>query len=97
MITRRVWFFVLLIGLLVGAGVVWTAVMAHHGPYDARPSTAVMDTRDDRLHDEEASHLDVYGNKIDAAVGDYRVDLSGNIYEEHSPNTEVPHLGPPIS
>jgi len=43
------------------------------------------------------SHLDIYGNEIEDALGDYRIDPAGDVYELHSPDTEVPHLGPPIS
>jgi hypothetical protein len=39
---------------------------------------------------------DLFGNEVDEAVGDYRVDTRGDIYERHSPETEVPRLGPPI-
>jgi hypothetical protein len=42
-------------------------------------------------------HLDVYGNEIDDAVTDYRVDPRGDVYERHSPETEVPRLAPPVS
>jgi hypothetical protein len=41
--------------------------------------------------------VDVYGNEIQEAVGDYRVDPTGGMYESHSPDTEVPHLGPKTS
>jgi hypothetical protein len=41
--------------------------------------------------------LDVYGNEIDDAVTDYRIDPRGDVYERHSPETEVPRLGPPVS
>jgi hypothetical protein len=35
---------------------------------------------------------DVRGNDVDAAVARYQVDTSGNLYEEHSPQTEIPRL-----
>jgi hypothetical protein len=35
--------------------------------------------------------VDLYGNEIDDAVGDYRIDMRGDIYENHSPGTEVTH------
>jgi hypothetical protein len=40
--------------------------------------------------------IDVFGNEVDEAVGDYRVDVRGDLYERHSPDTEVPKLPPPI-
>jgi hypothetical protein len=38
--------------------------------------------------------IDLRGNPIDDAVGDYRVDPSGVTYETHSPDTTVARLGP---
>jgi hypothetical protein len=40
-------------------------------------------------------HLDLNGNEIDDAVGDYRVDERGELYERHAPDTAVLHLGAP--
>jgi hypothetical protein len=39
--------------------------------------------------------VDLYGNQIDDAVGDYRVDWSGDIYERHAPETAVLKLPSP--
>lgn len=39
--------------------------------------------------------LDRYGNEIETAVGDYRIDVLGEIYERHAPDTEVAKLSPP--
>jgi hypothetical protein len=47
--------------------------------------------------DWAASRLDLNGNEIDDAVGDYRVDLRGEMYERHAPDTALPHLGEPRS
>jgi len=41
-------------------------------------------------------HLDIYGNEIEDALGDYRIDPAGDVYERHSPETEVARLGPPL-
>jgi hypothetical protein len=38
--------------------------------------------------------VDLYGNEISDAVGDYRVDGQGAIYEGHAPDTAVLKLGP---
>ena len=38
--------------------------------------------------------VDVYGNEVERAVGDYRVDPQGEIYERHAPDTAVARLGP---
>ena len=42
-------------------------------------------------------HLDLNGNEIDDAVGDYRVDQSGELYERHAPDTAILQLGAPRS
>ena len=39
--------------------------------------------------------IDLYGNEVSQAVERYQVDLLGEWYEEHSPDTEVPTLLPP--
>jgi hypothetical protein len=41
--------------------------------------------------------VDVYGNEIEEAVGEYRVDGTGDLYETHAPDTEVTRLGPPTT
>jgi hypothetical protein len=47
--------------------------------------------------DVDQPKVDLFGNEIDDAVGDYRVDVKGEIYERHSPDTEVSRLRPPVS
>lgn len=39
--------------------------------------------------------VDLYGNQIDNAIADYRIDRRGDVYERHSPATEVTHLAAP--
>jgi hypothetical protein len=43
------------------------------------------------------SRVDLFGNEIEEAVADYRIDLRGGIYERHSPDTEVARLGSPTT
>jgi hypothetical protein len=42
-------------------------------------------------------NVDIYGNEVERAVGGYRVDFDGDLYEEHNPDTAVLKLGPPSS
>jgi hypothetical protein len=42
-------------------------------------------------------NIDIYGNQVERAVGGYRVDLEGDLYEEHNPDTAVLKLRPPTS
>jgi hypothetical protein len=41
-------------------------------------------------------HVDLNGNEVDDAVGDYRIDRHGELYERHAPDTALAHLGSPI-
>jgi hypothetical protein len=45
--------------------------------------------------DAPDGRFDLFGNEIEEAVADYRIDLRGGIYERHSPDTAVPRLGSP--
>jgi hypothetical protein len=39
--------------------------------------------------------VDFNGNEVRPAVARYKIDPAGALYEEHSPDTEVPRLGSP--
>ena len=41
--------------------------------------------------------VDLYGNEVTDAVAKYLLDPRGALYEEHSPQTEVPRLAAPRS
>jgi len=41
--------------------------------------------------------VDLFGNEIEEAIADYRVDLRGTVYERHSPETAVSRLGSPTT
>ena len=41
--------------------------------------------------------MDLYGNEVTEAVAKYLLDSTGAVYEEHSPQTEVPRLAGPTS
>ena len=53
--------------------------------------------RPDATGDEEDVSIDLYGNAVTAAVAKYKLDSTGSLYELHSPQTELPRLGPPKS
>jgi hypothetical protein len=63
------------------------------------PVTAVYNPTPDIPRDDDvaAPKVDVLGNEVDDAVGDYRIDVQGEVYERHSPQTEVSKLAPPVS
>lgn len=56
---------------------------------------AVSDTVTPSRGTIDTPRIDLYGNEVDDAVGDYRVDGTGDLYETHSPDTEVTRLGVP--
>jgi hypothetical protein len=62
------------------------APRVHAAPIAAAPSSP----------DPEPA-TDLIGNEITQAVATYKLDATGSLYEEHSPQTEVPRLGSPKS
>jgi len=55
-------------------------------PRDRRPDVAPI-----------AAGSDLLGNEVKPAVASYTFDTTGVLYEEHSPQTELPELGDPHS
>jgi hypothetical protein len=39
--------------------------------------------------------VDLKGNEVKPAIARYKIDPTGALYEEHSPDTELPRLGSP--
>lgn len=96
----RVVVVVVALGLVVG-GRLWIARPSAESGLapGAWRVTAIYDPAVDVPRDDDAvpPKLDVLGNEVDDAIGDYRVDVRGEIYERHSPETEVSRLTPPVS
>jgi hypothetical protein len=40
--------------------------------------------------------IDVRGQEVVRALARYSIDRRGNLYEHHSPETEIPRLRPPV-
>jgi hypothetical protein len=87
--------------LIVFAGV-WSAGARPRAlgsaPTGTRTTLMPADVTDsDALAVDAASppRVDLYGNEIDNAVGEYRIDIRGDLYERHSPGTEVTRLAAP--
>ena len=53
-----------------------------------------MTAHPDQVRDDA---VDAYGNEVTTAVAEYSLDGDGDLYERHSPQTELPHLGAPES
>jgi hypothetical protein len=76
--------------------VVLAGIRAPHrtGPLP-QPHHPRIDRREGVAQSEPA--MDRYGNEITQAVASYKLDSAGSLYEEHSPQTELPRLGSPKS
>jgi hypothetical protein len=89
---RRIVRFIMTVTLLsLGSGPLLPSVSA--------PGTAV-ETGFSRIapaHETSANSIDLFGDDVVSAVATYKIDPTGAIYEEHSPNTEIAHLGEPTS
>jgi hypothetical protein len=46
---------------------------------------------------EPDTEQDLYGNDVSDAVAKYKHDRTGNVYEEHSPQTEMAKPKPPTT
>ena len=86
------------VAILLVSRSIWTtsAAAALFSPPLDVSTTAVSD--DDTMAapvSRMKPRIDLYGNPIDSAVGDYRIDIRGDIYEHHDPDTAIPNLAPP--
>lgn len=100
---QRVWIAALGMAMLFAASNMWTRP-AITRPFAAIPhQTAVTTTVTDngittftaRDDDWAEPRVDLNGNEVDAAVGDYRIDGRGEMYERHAPDTALLHLSAP--
>jgi hypothetical protein len=95
MITLRVWFVMITMTTVLAGGTVWSAVVRPASSFPpVGPNTSVNDLLD-AIPTPVEPRVDVYGNEIEDAVGDYRIDPGGDVYENHSPDTEVTRLNAP--
>jgi hypothetical protein len=74
----------------------------HHEHLFAPPGTRTAPVLDDAGYSDVFSgeaaaepRVDLYGNEVEDAIGDYRIDRRGDVYERHSPDTEVTQLAAP--
>jgi hypothetical protein len=101
---QRVWIIVIGLSIVVALSEGWwqrsTAGLQHAIAFPPSfRTTSVLDPRrpalPQRNDDWAEPRSDLNGNKIDAAVGDYRVDTRGEMYERHAPDTALIHLSAP--
>jgi hypothetical protein len=83
----------------------WTTVIDQRPVAIGVPARATLDApapveQPPRLLEEagvDEPSMDLYGNEVTEAVAKYLLDSTGAVYEEHSPQTEVPRLAAPKS
>lgn len=67
--------------------------------FGARNTTAVSPASEsstiERRAEPNQSRVDLDGNDVNRAVGDYRIDARGDMYQRHAPDTALLRLGPP--
>lgn len=100
---ERVWAAILAMAVLAAVSNVWTKHPQTRQQFSiAQPppaTTSVIDSKARELPTSEDGwaepRLDVNGNEIDEAVGDYRIDSRGEMYERHAPDTALLRLSAP--
>jgi len=100
---HRVWIVVIGLSVVVALSEGWVqrfAAPSQHAIAFLHPSTtSVLDVgapaSPQRNDDWAEPQVDLNGNEIDEAVGDYRVDRRGELYERHAPDTALIHLSAP--
>ena len=101
---HRVWIVVIGLLFVVALCEVWvqrSAVLSQHAIAfsPSHTTTSVLDVgtpvSPQTDGDWAEPRVDLNGNEVDAAVGDYRVDRGGEMYERHAPDTALIHLSAP--
>ena len=106
---ERIWFATLAAAVVLSASTMWsqhapsplvptvvTPPPTTTSVIDTTPRTLPTDNEEFETDNEwEEPRVDLNGNEIDAAVGDYRVDGRGELYERHAPDTALLHLSAP--
>jgi hypothetical protein len=65
---------------------------APSAPSETEPGPNRHSTSGLEQPEPEEQRLDLYGNDVSDAIANYKSDRTGSVYEEHSPQTEVPRL-----
>jgi hypothetical protein len=103
---HRVWMVVIGLSIVFALSDLWLQRFTVHTQHNQHAigfppdsTTSVLDAGTPALtqrgDDWAEPRVDLNGNEIDAAVGDYRVDMRGELYERHAPDTALIHLSAP--
>jgi len=86
--------------LLVTHGI-WNATalpINHPEAIAGDESAAVSEFNESRVEPSDVPktrQVDIYGNEVEAAISDYRIDSRGDLYEHHHPQTALPEPSRP--
>jgi hypothetical protein len=101
---HRVWIVVIGLSIIFALFEAWGQRFTVHPQHaiafpPSDTTTSVLDTGTPSLPQRDADwaepRVDLNGNEVDVAVGDYRVDRRGEMYERHAPDTALLHLSAP--
>jgi hypothetical protein len=100
---QRMWIAVLAAAIVFMVSTAWSQHAVTRARSVAVPMTAHTTTVIESVapavpyREDEAvePRLDLNGNQVDDAVGDYRIDPRGEMYERHAPDTALLHLSAP--
>ena len=103
MTVKVIWGLLLGLATLFGASNLWTqesavrpnAAIESRGASTTSFIDSVGENAEARADDWAEPRFDIHGNEIDNAVGDYRVDKGGELYERHAPDTALLRLSAP--
>jgi hypothetical protein len=81
--------------LLVAVTLGGVTVSGLAAPYSATFSSIPRASHDEFAIAPSDVPVDFNGNEVRQAIAQYKIDPTGALYEEHSPDTELPRLGSP--
>jgi hypothetical protein len=81
--------------LIVATAVAGATVCGITAPQTERFSSILRASESETLTPPHNHPVDFNGNEVRRAIARYKVDPTGALYEEHSPDIEVPRLGAP--
>lgn len=83
-------------GMWHSAATTWLTTSAVAGQSTTSVSDGVGGELSSVGNDHEQPEFDLFGNEIERAIADYRIDRRGGVYERHAPDTAVQKLGSPV-
>jgi hypothetical protein len=75
--------------LLVTHGI-WTATALPLDEPEVVSDDSALSPGEVWVGEQRQRRVDIYGNEVEDAVVDYRIDVRGDLYERHAPQTALP-------